>query len=126
MTDAPRSDSTDAGPGAGDADAPVDNTLGGYMKHHQRPPAFEGPDGYPYTVSMEVEKTPSLHAPYSGYLVFPRWADTGVGILGHVETPFLLSGPSREEVMADLGTLSLMEVSNLLGDAIRRRQEETE
>ncbi|MGW8268722.1 MAG: hypothetical protein ACWGSQ_20320, partial [Longimicrobiales bacterium] len=62
---------------AGDLSA--DATLQGYLRAHHRPPAFEGLDGHPYTVSMEVEKTPNLAAPYSGYLVFPRWADTGAG-----------------------------------------------
>ena len=62
-----------------DADALADSTLGGYLAHHVRPPAFEGLDGHPYTVSPEVEKTPDLTAPFSGYLVFPRWADTGAG-----------------------------------------------
>ena len=63
-----------------------DGTLGGYLAVHSRPPAYEGTDGHPYTVSIELEHTGNLRAPYSGYLVFPRWAETGVGIVGHVET----------------------------------------
>ncbi len=105
---------------------PPDSTLGGYLAHHNRPPAFEGPDGHPYTVSPEVEKTPNLETPFSGYLVFPRWASTGVGIVGHVETPLLLHGKSQEEVVVELQALSLMEVNDLLREAIERRQEETE
>ncbi len=99
---------------------------GGYLGLHHRPPAFDGSDGYPYTVSLEVEKTPNLQAPFSGYLVFPRWADTGAGIVGHLETPMLLHGTSREEVMAALGALTLLDVSDHLREAILRRQEETE
>ena len=64
-----------------------DVTLGGYMRVHNRPPAFDGPDGHPYTVSLETEKTGDLRAPVAGFLVFPRWAENGVGIIGHVETP---------------------------------------
>jgi len=67
-----------------------DSTLGGYFRVHDRPPAFDGPDGHPYSVSIEVEKTANLRTPFAGYLVFPRWAQTGVGIVGHVETPTLV------------------------------------
>ena len=37
-----------------------DTTLGGYFHVHNRPPAYEGSDGHPYTVSLEVEKTGNL------------------------------------------------------------------
>jgi hypothetical protein len=75
---------------------------------------------------MEVEKTPNLTTPYSGYLVFPRWADNGVGIIGHLETPLLLHGQSREDVEDGLGALTLMEVQDLLHQAVRARNEETD
>jgi len=124
MRGAPLPDPTEIGPD--DADSLADGTLGGYLGQHNRPPAFEGPDGYAYTVSLEVEKTPDLRAPFSGYLVFPRWAETGAGILGHIETPVLLHGRSREEVMARLETLTLLEVNHLLRETIMRRQQETD
>jgi len=104
----------------------ADGTLGGYLALHDRPPAFEGPDGFPYTVSLEVEKTPNLQAPFSGYLIFPRWAETGAGIVGHLETPLLFHGQSQEEVTEELAALTLLEVNDLLRDAILRRQQETE
>jgi len=104
----------------------VDSTLGGYLSHHNRPPAFEGSDGHPYTVSPEVEKTPNLLAPFSGYLVFPRWAETGVGIVGHLETPMLLEKSSREAAELALKGLTLLEVQGLLETAIRDHETETE
>jgi hypothetical protein len=97
-----------------------DATLGGYFRVHDRPPAYDGPDGHPYTVSVEVEKTANLRAPYSGYLVFPRWAQTGVGIVGHVETPTLVEGPSVEHVQTEIGAMNLLEVQRLLEEAIAR------
>jgi hypothetical protein len=97
-----------------------DSTLGGYLRTHSRPPAFEGIDGEPYTVSPETEQTPSLAAPYEGYLVFPRWAATGAGIVGHLETPTLVQGRSRQEVLEALERLSLEEVKTLLDGAITR------
>lgn len=104
----------------------ADTTLGGYLAHHNRPPAFQGTDGHPYTVSAEVEKTPNLMAPFAGYLVFPRWAETGVGIVGHLETPILLEERSREKAEASLGTLTLIQVQDLLEEAIQRQHRETD
>jgi hypothetical protein len=103
-----------------------DSTLGGYLDVHDRPPAYAGPDGYPYTVSLEVEKTANLRAPYAGYLVFPRWAQTGVGIVAHVETPTLVECASQEEAMRRLGELTLLEAQDLLAEAIAREAAEAE
>lgn len=97
-----------------------DATLAGYFAVHDRPPAYQGSDGHPYTVSLEVEKTGNLRAPFEGYLVFPRWAQNGVGIVGHVETPTLCEGASAEEVADALGRLGLVEVQDLLHEAIGR------
>ena len=107
--------------GAGDL---LDATLGGYLAEHNRPPAFEGVDGQPYTVSIEVERTSNLRAPWEGYLVFPRWAETGLGIVGHVETPVLAEGRTREEVEERVAETSLLQVKELLDLAIARRREE--
>jgi hypothetical protein len=101
-----------------------DSTLGGYFDVHDRPPAYAGIDGHPYTVSLEVEKTTNLRAPWAGYLVFPRWAATGVGIVGHVETPTLCECASQEDAMRRLGELTLHEVQRLLSEAIERCREE--
>lgn len=93
---------------------------------HDRPPAYEGPDGHPYTVSLEVEKTSNLRAPYSGYLIFPRWAHTGVGIVGHVETRTLCECVTEQESLLRLGELSLLEVQNLLFEAVEREAEQSD
>ena len=102
-----------------------DATLGGYLEVHNRPPAFEGSDGHPYTVSIEVERTANLRAPFVAFLVFPRWAQTGLGVVGHVETPVLWEGTAAEQVVALAGGTPLMRVKELLDEAIRRRDEET-
>jgi hypothetical protein len=123
----PADDDPDASPETSPAetdsletDAP-DATLGGYLKVHDRPPAFEGSDGQPYTVSIEVESVSSLLAPYVVYLVFPRWAETGLGIVGHVETPVLWEGKGRDEVRSQAEELPLGEVKRLLDEAILRK-----
>ncbi|RMH19454.1 MAG: hypothetical protein D6701_05020 [Gemmatimonadetes bacterium] len=103
----------------GTGDAPEDATLGGYFTVHSRPPAFEGADGHPYTVSLEVEGDPEdPSAPYVGYLVFPRWAATGLGIVGHVQTDVLVRAAGRDQVLEALGRLPLDRVKELLDRAV--------
>ena len=98
-----------------------DLTLGGYQEVHERPPAFTGSDGQPYTASVEVESVENLATPYVAYLVFPRWAGAGLGIVGHLETPVLCEGRSRSEVQERVDALRLSEVKRLLDEAIRRK-----
>ena len=105
------------------ADAP-DLTLGGYLEVHERPPAFTGSDGEPYSASVEVESVENLATPYVAYLVFPRWAGAGLGIVGHVETPVLCEGRSRSEVQDEVEALRLSDVKRLLDEAIQRKTEE--
>jgi hypothetical protein len=101
-------------------DAP-DLTLGGYLEVHERPPAFEGSDEQPYTVSVEIESVEDLTAPFVAYLIFPRWAEAGLGIVGHLETPVLWEGRSRDEVRERAHGLSLTQVKRLLDEAIQRK-----
>ncbi len=103
-------------------DEVADHSLGGYFAVHSRPPAYEGTDGHPYTVSMEIQHTGNLRAPFSGYLVFPRWAQTGVGIVGHVETETLVEARTTEEADEHLKALSLHRVQDLLEQAIGRQR----
>ncbi len=98
-----------------------DGSLGGYFDVHNRPPAFEGSDGQPYTVSIEVEKAADPRNPFIAYIVFPRWAGTGLGVVGHVETPILFRGATRSEVSDQAGALPLEEVKALLDEAIQQR-----
>ena len=104
-------------------DAP-DVTLGGYLEVHERPPAFTGSDEQSYTASVEVESVENLAAPYVAYLVFPRWAEAGLGIVGHLETPVLWEGRSRDEVLDLAHALRLTEVKHLLDKAIQRKSGE--
>ena len=63
-----------------------DTTLGGYFRVHNRPPAYEGSDGHPYNVSVEIAKTGNLRTPCAGYPVFPRSAEDGHCLAGLLET----------------------------------------
>ena len=97
-----------------------DSTLAGYFRLHDRPPAYQGSDGHPYTVSVEAEKTSNLRAPWSGYLVFPRWAQNGVGIVGHLETRDLVQETTEAAAKDALGKLTLHEVQAFLEAEIER------
>ena len=118
--------STPVGDGPEDFDSPdaPDGTLGGYLAVHERPPGFTGSDEQPYTASIEIESVENLAAPYVGFLVFPRWAETGLGIVGHLETPLLCEGRSRDEIQDRLHALPLTEVKRLLDEAVQRKYEE--
>lgn len=109
--------------GGADGREPIpDLTLGGYIAQHDRPPAFTGVDGQPYTIGLDTEETGDARRPYVGFLVFLRWAATGAGIMGHVESGDLSTGETEDEALQALLDLSLFEVKAELDAAIERRR----
>jgi hypothetical protein len=110
----------DAGNGGPDRDA----TLGGYIEKHDRVPAFDGSDGQPYTVDIDVE--PTDDGGYVAFLVFIRWAATGAGIMDHVESGDVASGATEASARAAAMDLSLYEVKAELDAAIERRRQDLE
>lgn len=122
----PEIDLRDAlGIGPNDETAP-DLTLGGYIAEHDRPPAFTGADGQPYTVATDVEATDDPDRPFAGFLIFIRWAATGAGIMEHVETGDLTYGRTEDDAVRALLDLSLYEIKAELDAAIARRRAELE
>ncbi|MBI4544666.1 MAG: hypothetical protein HY703_05710 [Gemmatimonadetes bacterium] len=107
------------------ADAP-DLTLGGYIGLHDRPPAFEGSDGQPYTVGVETQATGDPARAWAAFLVFVRWAATGAGIMAHVESGDVAFGSTEEEAAESALQLSLYEVKAELDAAIARLRQELE
>jgi hypothetical protein len=105
--------------GRADADISADVTLGGYIQEHDRVPAFEGPDGQPYTVDVDVEARDDGCA---AFLVFIRWAATGAGIMDHVESGDVAVAATETEARQAALDLSLYEVKAELDAAIARRQ----
>lgn len=107
-----------------EASAARDVTLGGYIDLHNRPPAFAGSDGQPYTVDVDTEQTDA--ADFAAFLVFLRWAETGAGIMDHLETGDVARGATEEEARQAALQLSLYEVKAELDAAIARRLPEQE
>jgi hypothetical protein len=102
-----------------------DTTLGGYLAVHGRAAAFQGADGEPYTVAVDTDRTEEdPEAPWAGYLVFVRWAQTGTAVMGHLETDDLVSAATEEEARGTLEALPLAEVQRILDQTIRRRRAE--
>ena len=99
----------------------TDETLGGYQAVHGRAAAFEGSDGEPYTAAVETDETGDETLPFSAYLVFVRWAQTGTAIMGHLETGDLAAAATEDEARAALEALPLARVREILDETIRRR-----
>jgi hypothetical protein len=106
------------------ADAtPPDLTLRGYIERHDRPPAFEGADGQPYTVAVDTaEEAGGGERPFVAFLVFVRWAATGAGIMGHVESGDVARGATADAAQQAALDLSLYDVKTELDAAIERRR----
>ena len=98
-----------------------DGTLGGYLRIHQRPPAFGGSDGAAYTVSTLVDDDPDPQGLYGAALLFVRWSDAGEKAVGHLETDYLAFGKSADEAMAPLLAFSLAQVKAHLDACVARR-----
>ncbi len=98
-------------------------TLGGYLARHERAPAFGASDGRAYSVAIWVDDEPDQRGRYGAALLFVRWSDAGDRGVGHVESPPLVWGRSREEATARLEALSLFDVKAALEAAIAARPE---
>lgn len=104
----------------------ADLTLSGYIAEHNRPPAFEGSDAQPYTVGVDTEATDEPGRPYAAFFVFIRWAATGAGIMGHLESREVAWGETEEQALAAAHELTLYEIKAELDAAIRNRAAELE
>lgn len=80
-------------------------TIGGYEAVHARPAAFDGPDGFAYSVAIlsdALQNDP--RGAYGAYLLFLRWTRIGEeGVEGHLESDFLEFGADRAGALAKLG-----------------------
>lgn len=91
------------------------NTLGGYVAVHDRPAAFEGSDGFSYSVEIVTDGTGDTEEPFAAYLLFVRWARIGAqSPEGHLETEFLAAGKTESEARAAVGAMPLSEVKRAL------------
>jgi hypothetical protein len=98
------------------------NTVGGYAAVHGRPAAFEGPDGYSYSVEIVTEPTGHPERAWGAYLLFVQWARVGAtSPSGHVETDFLAEADTEDDARAIVAAMSLSEVRAALHSAVAER-----
>jgi hypothetical protein len=93
-----------------------ETTVGGYEAVHGRPAAFDGPDGFSYSIAMLSDAlVDDPRGAYGAYLMFLRWRRIGEeGVEGHIETDFLECAATREEALAQLGAWPLARAQELL------------
>jgi hypothetical protein len=99
-----------------------ERTLGGYMAVHKRPAAFEGVDGFSYSVDILTDTTGEVAAPWGAYLFFVRWGHGEPEVQGHLETDFVVKGASEAVVRHQLGAMPLGNVKATLDGLIRTRK----
>ena len=99
------------------------NTLGGYIAVHDRPAAFEGSDGFSYSVEIVTDVTGDAATPYAAYLLFVKWARIGAQTPeGHLETEYLARAVTEDAARAVVGSWQLSAVKRVLDDLIRAKQ----
>lgn len=98
------------------------NTLGGYAAVHDRPAAFEGSDGYSYSVEILADEfAPAGGERWGAYLFFVKWARIGASVpQGHLESDVLARGSTEHEARARVGALALTDAKRVLDDLIAR------
>ena len=96
-----------------------ERTVGGYMAVHARPAAFDGVDGFSYSVDILTDHTGDVAAPWGAYLFFVRWTNGDPQVAGHLETPFLVTGRSESVVRHQVGAMPLATVKATLDGLIR-------
>jgi hypothetical protein len=95
------------------------NTIGGYRAVHDRPAAFEGADGFSYSVELVAEPGGGPDGAWAGWILFVKWARVGAQTPeGHLETDYLVHADSEGEALRALGSLRLSEVKRHLDELI--------
>jgi hypothetical protein len=99
-----------------------ESTIGGYAAVHDRPAAFEGSDGYSYSVELMVEETGDSEAVWGGFILFVKWGRMGAqSPEGHVESDYLVHADTEVDARQQLGEISLDAVKTLLDQLIADR-----
>lgn len=91
------------------------------MAVHDRPAAFEGSDGFSYSVEILAQHEPDAAAPWAGFFLFVKWARIGAqSPEGHLESDYVARGATEAEAIANAGKLPLSETKNILDALIAR------
>jgi hypothetical protein len=99
------------------------NTLAGYIAVHDRPAAFEGSDGFSYSVDILADDDGAEGGAqrWGAYLFFVRWARIGASAPeGHLESDVLARGATERVARDRVGAMKLNAVKRVLDELIAR------
>ena len=99
------------------------NTIGGYAAAHDRPAAFEGSDGFSYSVEILADDEGAVTGAgrWGAYLFFVKWARIGASSPeGHLESDVLARGATEAEARKRAGGIALRDVKRVLDELIAR------
>jgi hypothetical protein len=89
------------------------------MAVHARPAAFDGVDGFSYSVDILTDQTGDADHPWGAYLFFVKWGRGEPQVTGHLETAFLATGRHESLVRQQVGAMQLATVKATLDGLIR-------
>ena len=99
-----------------------ESTIGGYMAVHDRPAAFEGSDGFSYSVEILCEETGDAPEEWGAFFLFIKWSRVGAQTPeGHLESDYLTRAKTEATARAALGHTPLADVKALLDRLIEAR-----
>ena len=94
------------------------------MAVHDRPAAFEGSDGFSYSVEILAQQEPAdpeRAFAWAAFFLFVKWARIGAqSPEGHLESDYVAHGDSEAAAIANAGKLSLSETKKILDALIDR------
>lgn len=97
------------------------NTVGGYAAVHGRPAAFEGSDGYSYSVEILSDEEHGQREPWGAYFFFVKWTRIGASSPeGHLESDVVVRGATEADARDQAGAMSLRDVKRILDELIAR------
>ena len=92
------------------------------MAVHDRPAAFEGEDGFSYSVEIVADASAG-DGRWGAYFLFVKWARVGAqSPEGHLETDYVAFDISEGGALRQAGAHALRDVHALLEKAIAARQ----
>jgi hypothetical protein len=104
-----------------------ESTIGGYIAVHDRPAAFEGSDGFSYSVEIISEETGDAPGEWGAFFLFIKWARIGAQTPeGHIESDYLTRGATESAARTQLGRMPLGDVKLLLDRLIALRRGSSE
>ena len=91
------------------------------MAVHDRPAAFEGSDGFSYSVEILAQEERDATPAWGAFFLFVKWARVGAqSPEGHLESDYVARGATEADAVKNAGRLSLSETKKVLDALIER------